>query len=166
MAQPEVVEEAFFRELIPAAGINSEVMLNIVRAGNFLFDELAENFRAHGMSAAQFGVLVALEDADEGRTLADIARRMLVSRAGMTVLIRGLEHKGWIVRTPDPEDARAVRVRLGEAGKKRLAEVLPGHLERVEDMIGSCFTADEKKQLVRLLTRLRGSLAARRAKES
>lgn len=147
--------------MIPASGPDSEAALNVIRAGNFLLRQFSANFRSHGLSEAQFAVLVALEDEREGLSMADIARRMLVSRAGMSGVIRGMEAKGWVARRDDRADARAVRISLTEDGCAQLARVLPDHLALVKQMVGGCLAPPEKQQLIRLLTRLRGHLAER-----
>jgi DNA-binding MarR family transcriptional regulator len=41
----------------------------------------------------------------------------------MTVLVRGLEQDGLVGRTPDPDDARATRIAITEAGRVELAQV-------------------------------------------
>jgi DNA-binding MarR family transcriptional regulator len=156
-------ERAFFRDLIPVAGIDSEAALSIVRAGHFLLAAFAANARAHGVSEPQVNVLVAVEDRPEGRTMAEIARCMLVSRAGILGVVRGLEDKGYVTCTPCTEDARALRVRITRSGQAVLDTMLPGHLALVDDLVGSCFTRPEKEHLVGLLTRLRERMAARRA---
>lgn len=155
-------EGRFFRDLVPAAGIDSEVALNVIRAGHFLLDGFAANFRTHGMSDAQFNVLVALEDAEDGRSMAEIARRMLISRAGVSGIVRGMTDKGWLRSRPCPGDARAVRVSLTPAGRLALERVLPSHLALVRALVGDGYTGREKQTLVRLLTRMRERLAARR----
>jgi len=156
-------ERAFFRDLIPVAGVDSEAALSIVRAGHFLLAAFAANARAHGVSEPQVNVLVAVEDRPQGRTMAEIARCMLVSRAGILGVVRGLEEKGYVTCTPCTEDARALRVRITPAGQAVLDGMLPAHLALVDDLVGSCFTQAEKADLVRLLTRLREHVAARRA---
>jgi DNA-binding MarR family transcriptional regulator len=158
-------ERAFFRDLIPVAGVDSEAALSIVRAGHFLLGAFAANARAHGVSEPQVNVLVAVEDRPEGRTMAQIARCMLVSRAGILGVVRGLEEKGYVTCTPCPEDARALRVRITPAGQAVLDRMLPVHLALVDDLVGRCFTRAEKEDLVRLLTRLRERMAARRAQK-
>lgn len=157
-------ERAFFRELIPVVGIDSEVALNIIRAGDFLLAEVDRNLRAHGMTGAQFNVLVVVEDVPDGLTMAQIARRMLVSRAGVSGVVRSLADKDWVTCTPCPGDARARRVRLSPAGRERLESYLPGHLELIRDLVGAGYTRREKETLVRLLTALRERLAERRAR--
>lgn len=156
-------EARFFRELIPVAGPDSETALNIIRAGHFLLHQFAANFRLHGLSEAQFAILVALEDETEGLSMADIARRMLVSRAGMSGVIRGMVAKGWVKRRDDKTDARAVRISLTKDGRDKLAQVLPDHLKLAREMISGCLEPAEKQLLIRLLGRLRGHLAERRA---
>lgn len=156
-------EEGFFAELLPVAGLDSEVALNIVRAGAFLHAAFARNARDHGLSDAQVQVLVAVEDLEGGLTMAQIARRMLVSRAGVLGVVRGLTARGWVTTRPCPADARALRVRITAAGQALLDRMLPAHLRLVNDLVGDCFTKPEKDALVLLLTRLRAHLAARRA---
>jgi DNA-binding MarR family transcriptional regulator len=157
-------EEAFFDELLPVSGLDSEVALNIVRAGHFLEAAFAQNARAHGLSDAQVHVLVAVEDLEGGLTMAQIARRVLVSRAGVLGVVRGLEGRGWVTTRPCPADARALRVRITAAGQAMLDGMLPAHLRLVNDLVGDCFRKPEKDELVRLLTRLRAHLATRRAR--
>jgi DNA-binding MarR family transcriptional regulator len=158
-------ERAFFEELLPVAGIDSEMALNIIRAGDFLLAELAGHARANGLSEAQVNVLVSVEDLPEGLTMAQIARRMLVSRAGVWGVVRGLEDKGHVATRRCPEDARAVRVRITPAGRAVLEAMQPEHLRLVHALVGDCMSKPEKEDLVRLLTRLREHLAERRTRK-
>jgi DNA-binding MarR family transcriptional regulator len=164
-ATPEAArtEEAFFEELLPVSGLDSEVALNIVRAGHFLEAAFAANARDHGLSDAQVHVLVAVEDLPDGLTMAQIARRTLVSRAGVLGVVRGLEARRLVTCRPCPTDARALRVRITDLGQGKLDGMLPAHLRLVDDLVGRCFTKPQKEELVRLLTRLRAHLATRRA---
>jgi len=163
LAEAARAEEGFFEELLPVSGLDSELALNIVRAGHFLHAAFARNARDHGMSDAQVHVLVAVEDLPDGLTMAQIARRMLVSRAGVLGVVRGLEGRGWVTSKRCPSDARALRVRITPAGQAMLDRMLPAHLRLVDDLVGGCFSKPQKEELVRLLTRLRAHLATRRA---
>jgi MarR family 2-MHQ and catechol resistance regulon transcriptional repressor len=156
-------EERFFEELLPVSGLDSEVALNIVRAGHFLESAFSANARTHGLSDAQVHVMVAVEDLSDGLTMAQIARRMLVSRAGVLGVVRGLEGRGWVTTRKCPDDARALRVRITPDGQAVLDTMLPAHLRLVHDLVGECFTKPQKEELVRLLTRLRAHMATRRA---
>jgi DNA-binding MarR family transcriptional regulator len=55
--------------------------------------------------------------------ITELATAELVAQPTMTVLVRRLEHEGLVERTPDPIDARAVRVALTDAGRDELAAV-------------------------------------------
>jgi len=156
-------EACFFKELIPAVGADSEVGLNIIRAADFLFDRARRVLAPFGMSEPQFNVLAVLETVPEGLTMCEMARRMLISRAGMTGLVKGMEAKGWIARGKVPGDARAVCLRITPAGLAILEQIMPNHLRSVEETVGDCFSDTEKAELIRLLTRLRGHLAEWRA---
>ncbi len=155
-------EARFFTELIPAEGVDSELGLNIIRAGRLLQDLHADALRDAGMTGAQFNVLVVLESAMDGLNMCDVARRMLVSRAGMSGVVKGLEAKGWIGRHPVPGDARAARLKITDAGLAALSAVLPSHFDYVHHAV-NCLNDDEKQTLIRLLSRLRGHLIAARA---
>jgi DNA-binding MarR family transcriptional regulator len=61
---------------------------------------------------------------DEGPLrITALAAAELVAQPTMTVLVRRLEQDGLVARTPDPLDARAVRVALTDAGRDELASV-------------------------------------------
>lgn len=150
-------EARFFTELIPVEGIDSEVGLNIIRAGRLLSDRTADYLRRAGMSEAQFNVLVVLESAPDGLVMCEVARRMLVSRAGMSGVVKGLEAKGWVRRLPVPGDARAWRLVATPEGVAALEAVLPEHFAHVHWAV-NCLSDSEKAALIRILTRLRGHL--------
>lgn len=154
-------EARFFTELIPAEGVDSEVGLNIIRAGRLL-SERTGYLRDAGMSEAQFNVLVVLEGLVDGLMQTEVARRMLVSRANISGLVKGMLAKGWIFRHPVPGDRRAARLTVTEAGMAVLEGVMPAHFDHVHRAM-ACLDEADKRQLIDLLTRLRGHLAAERA---
>ena len=158
-------EARFFTELIPVAGIDSEVGLNIIRAGRLLSDRTVGYLRAAGMSEAQFNVLVVLEGLEDGLMQTEVARRMLVSRANISGVVKGMLAKGWIFRHPVPGDRRAARLTVTEAGMAVLEGVMPAHFDHVHRAM-ACLDEPDKRQLIDLLTRLRGHLAAERAAEN
>src|SRR5436305_7727136 len=59
---------------------------------------------------------------DEGpRRITDLAAGEAVAQPTVTSLVGRLERDGLVRRAPDPADARAVLVRLTDAGRERLA---------------------------------------------
>lgn len=70
----------------------------------------------------QLSTLVSIEEHGPLR-LGELATREAVSAPTMTRVLAGLDERGLIVRTPDPADARSVRVSLSEHGHGVLEDV-------------------------------------------
>jgi MarR family transcriptional regulator, organic hydroperoxide resistance regulator len=98
-------------------------------------------FSEHGFSEVRpsYGsVLVPLFEEDNLR-IGDISRRSRLSKQTMTTMVRLAERDGLVVRERDPEDARAVRVRLSDRAREfaPIAERVLDQLERrVEGALG------------------------------
>ncbi len=91
----------------------------------------AQSWRQDGtpsLPPTQAAVLRMLQGMQEGLRARQIAERLGVSAASLSDSLKTLEGRQWIRRAPDPDDARAARVRLTAAGS-RLATQLqrPGH---------------------------------------
>jgi DNA-binding MarR family transcriptional regulator len=71
-------------------------------------------------SVATLLTLRRLEDQGPMR-ITELATAERVAQPTMTGLVGRLEHDGLVRRTPDPDDARAVRVVLTDPGRDRLA---------------------------------------------
>ena len=67
-------------------------------------------------------VLVALVDLD-GIRMSDLARRLSLSNSSVTAAARGLAERGLVERREDPEDGRAARLFLTDAGRERAAAI-------------------------------------------
>ena len=102
-----------------------------------------------GLSTAQFDVLAQVGSA-EGIAQLDLARHLFVTQGNVTQLLDKMEARGWIQRVPD---GRSKRLYLTPAGRDLFDSVVPPH----EDFISGRFnalTADEQRQLLRLLAKL------------
>lgn len=64
-----------------------------------------------------------------------------------------LEHRGWIRRTPNPDDRRSVLVQITADGQAIADQMLPG-IRDVERRAMSRLTAQEQTQLLDLLARV------------
>jgi DNA-binding MarR family transcriptional regulator len=70
----------------------------------------------------QLSALVTVEEHGPLR-LSELARREAVTAPTMSRVLAALDEQGLVIRTPDPHDARGVRIVLSEDGAARLAEV-------------------------------------------
>jgi DNA-binding MarR family transcriptional regulator len=88
--------------------------------------------RAHGISLAEFDVLLSLSHAPEGRLrMAELADAVLLSRSGLTRLVDRLQARGLIERVRCASDARGLNATLTDAGLQRLREAIPTHEDAV-----------------------------------
>jgi DNA-binding MarR family transcriptional regulator len=70
---------------------------------------------------AQRALLAALASEGESLRPGELAARLGVSAASISDSIRAVEAKGWVERAPDPDDARARRLSLTDAGGALIA---------------------------------------------
>jgi DNA-binding MarR family transcriptional regulator len=73
-----------------------------------------------GLTIAQYTALSVFHNS--GRlSNAQLAERIMVSPQAANALIKTIEKKDWIVRTPDPNHGRIINISLTTKGKKLLA---------------------------------------------
>ncbi|HEX4198086.1 MAG TPA: MarR family transcriptional regulator [Caulobacteraceae bacterium] len=104
-----------------------------------------------GVSPTRFSALAGLAFEGPGN-VGDLAAFERVSRPSMTRLVRDMERDGLVLRLPDPDDGRGVRVRITEKGRAlveavraRKIALVEVHLRGLEPQaltaIGSSFAA-------------------------
>jgi DNA-binding MarR family transcriptional regulator len=89
--------------------------------------------------------------------MGELSRRMLVTGGNVTGIVDQLESSGLLVRTEDPADRRAYRVKLTKEGRRLFAQMAAQH----ETWIVTLFSGIPKREqraLTESLSRLRGQL--------
>lgn len=101
------------------------------------------------ITATQFGVLWVLAQGDQLDQIG-IARLLGFDRSTTGMVVKLLEHRKLVVRSPDKNDRRRYLLRLTKAGEelRRQAEPL---VDRVRTRLESVFTTAEAKAFSRLL---------------
>lgn len=111
------------------------------------------------LSHYEYFVLAILSEAPE-RTLrmSELAERTNASLARLSHVVRRLERRGLIERSPDPDDARATNARLTDQGRAAIVAAAPGHVANVREQVMDALSPEQIRQLGeiadRLLTRL------------
>jgi MarR family transcriptional regulator, lower aerobic nicotinate degradation pathway regulator len=105
-----------------------------------------------GASAYHYRILAALQEFG-GSSQADLARRGNVDRSDVVAAINELAERGFVERTPDPDDRRRNLVRLTRAGAQQLRR-MDRALDKVQDDLLEPLSIEERQALTRLLTRL------------
>ena len=111
----------------------------------------------------RFDLMAQLDRAAKGMTLGELSRRMMVTGGNVTGITDLLEREGLVARIGDPDDRRALRVRLTVAGRRSFRAMAAAH----ERWIVEAFAALDRDDLGRLADLL-GKLKThiRRAEES
>lgn len=113
------------------------------------------------LSYVQFEILATLVDADRPLTMTDLADGVVYSRSGLTHQAGLLEKAGLITRETSPDDQRATVVDITEAGRARVAKVLPGHIQVVRDLLYGSLSDQDVRTLGDLMTRVRNHMRDR-----
>ena len=93
---------------------------------------LEESLRHHGLSFAEYEVLVGLSEApDQQLRMSDLAAFAHQSRSRLTHTVSRLEKAGLVTRTACRADGRGVVASLTDEGFALLREAAPGHVRAV-----------------------------------
>ncbi len=88
-----------------------------------------------------------------GISQAQVARLLGAERATIGLQVRACIRKGWVRRTPSPDDGRKYILRLTESGQAMVREARQVIAEH-ESRLGSNLSAKERQRLKRLLAKL------------
>jgi DNA-binding MarR family transcriptional regulator len=104
--------------------------------------------RDAGLSHFEYHVMAALGMAPEGILRpSDLATAVGSSLSRISHLLRRLEGKGWIERTPDPGDSRYSYASLTPAGQEKMALTAPGHVATARRLVFDALTPAQQRQL-------------------
>jgi DNA-binding MarR family transcriptional regulator len=97
----------------------------LIRVSQIETMDLVERLHGRGHGAVQRAHIAVLGNIDtEGTRLVELARRLGTTRQAASQIVQEIERRGFLERTPDPEDRRAVRVRHTPAGRALLIDAL------------------------------------------
>ncbi|NUP53460.1 MAG: MarR family transcriptional regulator [Catenulispora sp.] len=149
----------------PKPGLNSEQLgayFALMEVSSLLQYAVDEHLRAEGdLSYVQFQILARLVDAPEGRLrMTDLADGVVYSRSGLTYQAGLLDKRGLISRSPSPDDERSVIVTVTDAGRELIAHVLPGHVDRVHQLLFESMPGEDLTALGAILGRVRDHMRA------
>jgi DNA-binding MarR family transcriptional regulator len=92
----------------------------------------AELLEQHGLHEGDYAVLVTLSESDsQALRMCDLARQLHLSASGLTRRLDGLVQRGFVERTPSPDDRRVTLAVLTPVGVAKLEAAAPDHVEGV-----------------------------------
>jgi DNA-binding MarR family transcriptional regulator len=142
----------------PFASLDQEVLLNILRTNDQLQIRLERLFRQFGLTSSQYNVLRILRGEGDSLPITEIASRTVTVVPGMTGVIDRLETAEMVRRDRSAEDRRVIYVEITPKALEVLAKLDKPLMELHAQMVGG-LNDTEKRDIVRLMEKLRSSLA-------
>jgi len=113
----------------------------------------AELQTTQSMSLADYEVLVQLSQDEAGRMrMSELAERLMLSPSGLTRRLDGLVTAGLVDRVRCPTDRRGAYAVLTGAGRRRLEQVAPSHVEQVRRHFIDRLDRDQLSALAEILS--------------
>jgi MarR family transcriptional regulator, lower aerobic nicotinate degradation pathway regulator len=113
---------------------------------------LAEGFAAVDSRGYHYRLLAALEEFGPA-SQADLGRRARIDRSDVVAALNELGDRGFILRSPDPDDRRRNVITITPAGTKQLRK-LDKALAGVQEKLLAPLSAADRTKFIQLLTRV------------
>jgi MarR family transcriptional regulator, 2-MHQ and catechol-resistance regulon repressor len=124
-----------------------------------LTNRFAAQFEEHRLSPVEFEVLMRLARSPRRRLrMTDLAGQTSLSTSGVTRVVDRMDRDGLVCREACSTDRRSSYAVITEAGLARLHEVLPGHLELVQQWFVGQLPSARFDQLLESLRTIRDAV--------
>lgn len=116
-----------------------------------------------GLSFADYGVLVQLAEAPDGRLRPfELQRDLQWEQSRLSHHLGRMQRRGLVDREECPQDARGAFVVLTAAGRAAIEAAAPAHVDTVRRLVFDQLDPDEVRALERIATRVVDGLDAER----
>ena len=107
----------------------------------------------------EYSVLARLSAApDRTLRLSDLAAQCDSSLPRLSKVMGRFEQRGWVTRSPDPENGRYTLATLTEAGMQKVVASAPGHVNRVRELVFDPLSLTQQRNLGIALSRIAGTV--------
>ena len=113
----------------------------VARACNAVTRALSVALQPFDLKPAQLDVLMNLYR-HPGMSQHDLARKLLVGRSNITMLLPQLEQRALVRRDSDEKDRRVLRLYLSQSGEALLMRALEVHMALIEKVMATSSSAD------------------------
>jgi DNA-binding MarR family transcriptional regulator len=95
-----------------------------------------ETVRKHGVTPQQYQLMLAIKGfpGREWASVRELAERLQLRHHSVVELANRAQGQGLVARSPDPDDARVVRVSLTDDGDRLLADLVVLHRDQLARM--------------------------------
>jgi DNA-binding MarR family transcriptional regulator len=143
-------------KIFPALDPEVEGAVDRICKLNKRFETMLEHaLEQFGLNKGEFKVLITLRQRNDEFTMSpgELGEQLLLSSGAMTNRLDRLEAAGLIAREPDPDDRRALIVRLTADGVRKIEQAVTAGGEN-EIAVVSVLSPAEQKRLNALLRKL------------
>ena len=111
--------------------------------------------RDAGISNFEYSVMARLS-MTEGLTmrLSDLAADCNSTQPRLSKVMVRFEQRGWVTRSPDPDNGRYTLAVLTDAGLQKVVDSAPGHVEEVRRLVFDPLSSAQQRQLGATLARV------------
>lgn len=115
----------------------------------------AELQREFGISHFEYLVMARLSEASGSKLrMSVLATTSGSSLPRLSQAVGRLEKRGWLSREPDAEDGRYTLAVLTAAGRRKLKEMAPAHVDTVREFVFDRLTPTQTRQLGTICQRI------------
>jgi len=116
--------------------------------------------REFATTLPRFDLMAQLERHPDGLRMNELSQRLMVSGGNVTGITDQLERDHLVMRKLDPQDRRALTVKLTPLGLKRFREMAARNEQWTIELLEG-FDREEKQAMMELLSKLKSSLSAK-----
>ena len=131
-----------------------------LRANRELDVALDRDLQAVGISLPEYELLSMLSEAPMGQLrMSALASLIVQSRSRVTHTAARLERRGWVRRSPAPDDGRGVLLRITDEGRRAITEFAVVHVRSVRRHLVDVLTPEQFAALGEAMEAVRAAYA-------
>jgi DNA-binding MarR family transcriptional regulator len=161
--------ETKLAEATADAKADLRLWLRLLTCTTLIEGEIRRRLRKQfGETLPRFDLMAQLERVEDGMTLGEVSKRMMVSAGNVTSLVERLVRVGYVERRTAPNDRRSQLIRLSRNGRRAFGVMAAAHQGWVAELLGDlrerdmAAAMDELAKLKRSVTRAIGQNGANR----
>ena len=132
----------------PASKQRLRLWLRLLRSARAIETQVREKLRTEfALTLPQFDVMAALIRTENGMTMTELSRHLMVSNGNVTGIIDRLVTEKMVLRTAPANDRRSFIVRLTPKGASLFETAAKAHEGWVDDLLAD-IDADEAERIV------------------
>ena len=130
----------------PASKQRLRLWIRLLRSARAIESEIRERLRReYAITLPQFDVMAALERQNDGMTMTELSRSLMVSNGNVTGIVDRLVTEGLVTRARRNGDRRTSMVKLTETGKAQFETIAAAHEGWIGELLGGVGEEDTKR---------------------